>query len=347
MYHHMTTVNTACAEDGYRVEQSNGGVSGVILTEAEVQIIVRNAEQGADVTIPGTKALLKSDGSEHTYTFRLTEVTDKTGETEKDGGIKDYTATATAGEADGTFAFKLSYVQAELSELPMVFYYRITEDAPQDSLPNETFYVAEVTLDLQDGNLTAAVTKMWKDGQASSDELSADFTNILTGSLTLSKRVSGSNADDEFRFTIELEPGDSRLSQLSNEYRAVLSRKDGTTETVTVVFTDGVANQTLKNGDSLKLTGIPYGVSWTITETDSKGYLASYTVNGSESTEGTVASGIVSSGDTVVGYTNTMLYELPETGGAGTYLYTLGGLLLMMAAAISLYIHNKRRREVA
>ena len=338
---------TYSAEDGYRVEQSNGGVSGVILTEAEVQIIVRNAEQGADVTIPGTKALLKSDGSEHTYAFRLTEVTDKTGETEKDGGIKDYTATATAGEADGTFAFKLSYVQAEQSGLPMVFYYRITEDAPQDSLPNETFYVAEITLDLQDGNLTAAVTNMWKDGKASSGELSADFTNILTGSLTLSKRVSGSNADDEFQFTIELEPGDSGLSQLSNEYSAVLSRKDGTTETVTVVFTDGVANQTLKNGDSLKLTGIPYGVSWTITETDSKDYLASYTVNGSESTEGTVASGIVSSGDTVVGYTNTMLYELPETGGAGIYLYTLGGLLLMMAAAILLYIHNKRRREVA
>jgi LPXTG-motif cell wall-anchored protein len=38
-------------------------------------------------------------------------------------------------------------------------------------------------------------------------------------------------------------------------------------------------------------------------------------------------------------------YEIPETGGAGTTSYTLGGLLLMMAAAILLYIHTLKRRK--
>ena len=37
--------------------------------------------------------------------------------------------------------------------------------------------------------------------------------------------------------------------------------------------------------------------------------------------------------------------ELPETGGAGTALYTAGGALLMAAAGILLYIQNKRRKE--
>lgn len=37
--------------------------------------------------------------------------------------------------------------------------------------------------------------------------------------------------------------------------------------------------------------------------------------------------------------------ELPETGGAGTALYTAGGTLLMAAAGILLYIQNKRRKE--
>ena len=41
-------------------------------------------------------------------------------------------------------------------------------------------------------------------------------------------------------------------------------------------------------------------------------------------------------------------YELPDTGGAGTTLYTIGGLLLMTAAAfLLLYIHNRRRKEDA
>lgn len=39
-------------------------------------------------------------------------------------------------------------------------------------------------------------------------------------------------------------------------------------------------------------------------------------------------------------------YELPETGGPGTYLYTTGGLLLMTAAVILLlYLPSKRRKE--
>lgn len=41
-------------------------------------------------------------------------------------------------------------------------------------------------------------------------------------------------------------------------------------------------------------------------------------------------------------------YELPNTGGAGTQLYTMGGLLLMAAAGfILLYSHTKRRKEDA
>ena len=47
---------------------------------------------------------------------------------------------------------------------------------------------------------------------------------------------------------------------------------------------------------------------------------------------------------TVARFTNYVAYELPETGGAGTTSYTIGGLLLI-TAAILLYIHNQRRRK--
>ena len=41
-------------------------------------------------------------------------------------------------------------------------------------------------------------------------------------------------------------------------------------------------------------------------------------------------------------------YTLPETGGAGTNLYTMAGLLLMLtSAAYLMYIVKNRRREDA
>ena len=46
----------------------------------------------------------------------------------------------------------------------------------------------------------------------------------------------------------------------------------------------------------------------------------------------------------VITVTNDMLYELPSTGGIGIFWYTIGGMLLMMAAALILY--KRKCREV-
>ena len=46
----------------------------------------------------------------------------------------------------------------------------------------------------------------------------------------------------------------------------------------------------------------------------------------------------------VINLTNKQLYELPETGGTGIYLYMIGGILLMFAAAWILY--KNKCREV-
>ena len=46
----------------------------------------------------------------------------------------------------------------------------------------------------------------------------------------------------------------------------------------------------------------------------------------------------------VINLTNKQLYELPETGGIGIFWYTIGGMLLMMAAALILY--KRKCREV-
>lgn len=47
-----------------------------------------------------------------------------------------------------------------------------------------------------------------------------------------------------------------------------------------------------------------------------------------------------------VAFVNTLgCYELPQTGGAGTTLYTAGGMLLIITAVLGLYRKKPRRRE--
>ena len=53
----------------------------------------------------------------------------------------------------------------------------------------------------------------------------------------------------------------------------------------------------------------------------------------------------VTEGTPTVVFTNGIIrYELPDTGGAGTTLYTVGGLLITTAAVFLLYSHAKRRK---
>ena len=72
---------------------------------------------------------------------------------------------------------------------------------------------------------------------------------------------------------------------------------------------------------------------WTLTF--NKGLLT--TLDGEE-VQGTATNGVV------IELSNKQLYELPETGGTGIFWYTIGGMLLMMAAALILY--KRKCREV-
>lgn len=45
-----------------------------------------------------------------------------------------------------------------------------------------------------------------------------------------------------------------------------------------------------------------------------------------------------------VEFENEVAYTLPETGGSGVYVYTIGGILLMIAGALLLY-KNKNNKS--
>lgn len=112
---------------------------------------------------------------------------------------------------------------------------------------------------------------------------------------------------------------------------------------------DGMIAWTVKDGQNVDLqklngtytiieTKAPEGYmihegGWTLTF--SNGLL---TMLDGKEVQGTATDGVV------ISLSNKQLYELPETGGIGIFWYTIGGMLLMMAAALVLY--KRKCREV-
>jgi len=329
---------------GDTVTVNDGAATGIIKTNTEVNLVVTNSEKGTTITIPGTKILANPDGKNHTFIFDLTEVTDYTGKTEKEGGLSGYQATAVVNsEGSVGFGFNINYVLADLGSLPQVFYYRIMEKASEEALANPTVYVVGVTISEIGDSVTAEITDMWKNGEKV-ERLSADFINTLAGDLTISKQVVAdeeTQRTDEFEFITTLSPKES--GEIS--YTATLNYANGASEEASVKFVDGTATIHLKHGDSLTIHDIPYGTEWTVTETNADGYSTTNKI-GDQTNEGVLTEGNIVTGTTTVIYTNTAGYVLPESGESGTTLYTMAGLMLVLcSAAFLLYRYQKRRRE--
>lgn len=102
-----------------------------------------------------------------------------------------------------------------------------------------------------------------------------------------------------------------------------------------------------ENG-KVTFSNIPSGHTYTLTETgippgySSDGTTYTVTVAYDELTVQAVNNGVDTEWNGVV--VNNTYYELPETGGSGTTMYTTGGALLMAAAMYLLYIQYKRRK---
>lgn len=327
----------------YPVTVNDNVVTGVVKTSADIQLVVTNAEKGTTVTIQGEKSLTIRDGKEHEYTFQLEEVTDFAGTTIKENGLKLETTTKVGlGNEAGTFSFAIPYVELKEATLPQKYYYKITETPADDTLVNDTKYVIEVTVSKEDGaDISAVITNMWKDGTKIKEPQPyvAAFENTLAGDLILSKVVIGENKEKEFNFEIQLNPNKDKT------YKTVKTDESGTTEGKLTFNDDGKATISLKSGESLQIKGLAYDTKWTIKETNADGYKVTYEVQqNSESVidgKGTDSTGKMVVGTTTVEYTNEKQYQLPNSGGIGTKVFAICGIVLMSTAMILFY--NKKR----
>ena len=362
----FTVQETAASGADYTVTYTGDGlmqgsnedgsyVSGTIKTASAVAVTVTNAERGTAVTIPGTKTLINPDEAEHSFTFQLEQVTDSSGSTVVEGGTRQTVSVAFPrenGENSADFQFQLSYLEKDITAPPVTFYYKITElrESPGQVRYDSAVYIAEITVTRQtdenggSGELAAALTNLWENGTAITDT-AVSFTNSLIGDLTVAKQVIGSiPPETQFQFTVTLKQGDTPLSGTFSTVKS--PGADESPETVPLTFDEnGQANIMLRHGESLKICGIPLGTVWRVAETDAGGCSVSYQVDSAAAADGREGTGTLTGTGAAITFTNVVQYELPNTGGAGTVPYTMGGILLLTGAAFLLLYHQTKRRK--
>ena len=132
-----------------------------------------------------------------------------------------------------------------------------------------------------------------------------------TGSLAVSKAVSGSAGDTERAWTFTVRLGDTGINGAYGD----------------MTFVDGVATFRLRHGESVKATGLPAGVTYVVTEAEANqdGY----------ATAATGDTGTISGGRTArAGFTNTR--ETPQVPAAGDEASPLLWFLLGFACLLGL-----------
>lgn len=170
------------------------------------------------------------------------------------------------------------------------------------------------------------------------------------GQLQIGKTLGGGATgldDQEYRFKVELlkkDGGEALKEKYSYKVTERPADGSGNTDGLPVLRYGTVKSGdviTLKNGEAATISGLPAGTYYKVTELTTDGYKT--TVNGEA---GYIAKGFISNGGTApASFVNTPYYELPQTGGGGTGLYTMVGALLVGGAVCLLYSDIRRRKE--
>ena len=209
--------------------------------------------------------------------------------------------------------------------------YRVRLENEQDGFVEGTIYPTNDTTTLQyrtmkvtDGNLTVSDRKTVK--------FPIPSVHGYLAELTFTKQDNRGYPLSGAEFTLQHDTQNCKIC-----------RGDGTAVTV--------ENRTATSNESgtVSFTNIPSGHSYTLTETkvpdgyssDGSQYQVMVAYDKVTVTVTTVSGTTTAWNGTIV---NNTYYELPDTGGTGTTVYTAGGLLITTAAVFLLYNHVKRRK---
>ena len=155
--------------------------------------------------------------------------------------------------------------------------------------------------------------------------------------LTVRKTVTGYNMEPNrsYEFTIKVVPPSGTDASTATIKAGQIFIKKGTEAVKNLTFTKNHATFNLAKGESVDISCLPTGWTYTVTETDpGKNYKTSYKLNDRDATDGTSATIITSTtGNDKVTFTNASTVAPPETGR--TFHYSEWILLLIVILLIS------------
>lgn len=160
-----------------------------------------------------------------------------------------------------------------------------------------------------------------------------------TSLLKVEKQVLG-GADSEQEFHFEIKFTDENGNPLPDDYSYTRYAANGTVLMQDIIIFDG-GSFDLKAGEYVIINYLPYGTKYTITETNAGSYIVTNKVDGNDPIYGNAAEGQIPTGQNgYVVFTNIMP---PHTGGPGTILYAIAGVMMMASALFLLNKYIKRR----
>lgn len=185
------------------------------------------------------------------------------------------------------------------------------------------------------------------------------FENISLGTLTVEKEVVSSNEDTmTFDFTVVFKFDNSGTNKFTKDEVKNITAKFGGESVTPTVSSDGYTYTytfKLKHGEKITFSNILPNTTYTITEnTEPSDYMFLRIMdkdgnNVYDESEGQKVSGTIDIKNSPYEYTfiSGKIHNLPSAGGTGSQLILLGGLALIIAAALfyTLFHKNDKRRE--
>lgn len=168
--------------------------------------------------------------------------------------------------------------------------------------------------------------------------------------LTVRKTVTGYNMEPNrsYDFTIKVVPPSGTDASTATIGAGQIFIKKGTEAVKNLTFTNNQATFTLAKDESVDISCLPTGWTYTVTETDpGKNYKTSYKLNDSDATDGTVATIITSTaGNDKVTFTNASTVAPPETGRTlhdSEWIFLLIVILLISVGGMTFLRKMKKR----
>lgn len=310
------------AEKAYNPDNSNNpyGIYKIYVIKGQIQI---------------TKNVTETSDTDRTFTFNVNA---KNGQNVSDSQVN---VIVPAGETSGTVT---------LSDLPKGEY-TVTEDNA-DGYSIQAFNIvtgddqtdcesvksdADKSLKFTLGNDVNKADVITTDYTYTSGGVKgvASYTNEAVTSLDLNKTDTDNHSLTGAKFKLEIKADDGTWNTVGDEVEV----KNGASDIELNNLKTGIyklTETTAPKGYSLLGSSIYFKVeTGNVTLVDENGNLAQDSNMWSLNTE-----------NKVLTIKNTKLYSLPNSGGPGTYGFTISGVAIL-ATALLLFINNKRREEEA